>query len=133
LKVNIYMVDLTPILVRRSEFQAPPNPQVQPGSKSINLDFTTEQHYAIQFEQSQGSLGSIKSIIMDNSKNPNDVIISVSGTNQLFTFPKKGVGVAPIVSWPTSTISFYSLGGATALTNTTLNNFSLPASITQVA
>jgi hypothetical protein len=123
--MELGMADQVPVYVKRTQFQGAQNQSNVPSSATENLDFTVNSSYVVQFEQGQTNLGNIKSIIWNNSQNPNAVTVDVQGSNQTTTIPPYSTGSFPILANANATFTVSANGGTV---NLSFNNFTVAAS-----
>lgn len=92
----------------------------------LTVDFTgvsNEERIDLTIPQSGGLFGTLKTIFIDNSTNPNEVVVNVSGTNQTFVAPPYSDGFYPVAATGSSVITMTSIGGATAFNNVQMYDY----------
>lgn len=93
---------------------------------SFGIDFTgAGTVYLVDLTQQQqaGLFRTPETLFMDNSTNPNSVVVQVSITNQFFEIPPNSNGYYRLSSTPGSQITLTSVGGATSRGNIQIFDF----------
>lgn len=85
----------------------------------ITLDFTTSFADSFVADFGQLTAGGVfdypRTVWVDNSRNPNQLLVTVSQVGQNFPIPPYSVAQVPLYAQPGSTVTFSSLGIATGL------------------
>lgn len=94
-------------------------------SVSRDLDFSNPASYELDFTtiDQQGIFGIIKAMFLDNTDNPSEIVVSVSGTQQKFTIPAFSEGFFQIIAAQKSRVRLDSDGGATSTITATFHNW----------
>jgi hypothetical protein len=123
---RIFINDLT----QTGRLEAP-DPKAPRIFLSYNADFTEAANLVLDLTviNQAGVFGTVRSMFMDNGSNPNEVEISVRGTDQYFTVPPYAQGVFKIDANSKSTIEFTTAGGATDQVTITLYNYEVAPSV----
>lgn len=85
------------------------------GPSSYELDFTTVNQDKV--------FGIIKSMFLDNTDNPSEIVVSVSSTQQKFTIPAFSEGYFSIIAAQQSRVRLDSDGGATSTITAVFHNW----------
>jgi hypothetical protein len=96
---------------------------------AARLDFRSSNTFVVDFTVTNQAqvIGTVRTMFMDNTTNPNEVIVSVGGTNQSFTIPANAEGYFPLTATEISRITMTSLGGATSIQSAVFYNYDMPA------
>lgn len=107
------------------------DPNLAPVFSSYNADFTGSQVYVFDFNRLRNAeqFGVVRTLFVDNSSNPSEVEVAVSGTDQYFTIPANGQGYFNISASAQSQITLTSDGGATDLVTVIFYNYELPTGV----
>ncbi len=101
--------------------------QESPNKVSVakDLDFTTPASYELDFTtvNQDKVFGIIKSMFLDNTDNPSEIVVSVSSTQQKFTIPAFSEGYFSIIAAQQSRVKLDSDGGATSTITATFHNW----------
>ncbi len=94
-------------------------------SVSKDLDFSAAASYELDFTTvNQGEVfGIIKSMFLDNTDNPSEIVVSVSSTQQRFTIPAFSEGYFSIIAAQQSRVRLDSDGGSTSIITATFHNW----------
>lgn len=119
-----------PYIAGRFAAAGPPSQNVSTSFQGV--DFTgANSSYLLDFTTiyQQGIFGILKTMFIDNSQNPTEVVVIVSGTQQTFTIPAQSEGYFPITASEKSKVQLTSVGGAGAFTNVVFYNYDVPPSV----
>lgn len=96
----------------------------EPVAVNAVLDFSAAFNYVIDFTVLNQPLviGLIKSMFIDNTETPNEVIVSVEGTQQRFTVPAFAEGYFHITATQTTKVILESDGGGATKSNVAFFN-----------
>lgn len=98
----------------------------------IVTDFTgTNNVYVIDFTfQQQGLIFSgPRTLYINNISNPNQVFVTIDGTQQTFAAPPYSCGYYPVIARQNSKITLSSVGGAATLTNIQIFNYDISPNV----
>lgn len=98
---------------------------------TYNADFSASADVSLDFTvvNQQQVFGIPKSVFLDNGRNPSEVEVYVTGTDQYFTVPPYAQGVFTINAAESSLLRFITDGGATDIVTITIYNYLVPPSV----
>lgn len=93
-----------------------------------NADMTAAVDITYDFTliNQQQQFGIVRALFVDNSSNPSEIEVSVSGSDQFFTIPATSEGYFKIDGVTNSRIRLVSLGGASDIVTVTMYNYDIP-------
>lgn len=94
-----------------------------------NLNMSAASSFSIDFNSvnQQQTIGVIRTLFMDNTSNPSEVVVAALGTGQRFTVPAYAEGYFPVISRLNAGIVLTTNGGATDVVGVTFFNYDIPA------
>lgn len=100
-----------------------------PGTVVEIFDFSGPTEYDVDFTNTDETFGNVKSVIVNNWTNENDLNIYVDNTQHNVKVPAKSYAIVPIIAMRNSRFLVSSFGTTNDGVNVAFNNFILNGSV----